>query len=67
VAVLLLIGRNPMKVEFAEELRPILEEHESAIQVQATYLPGEVVKERYLNRPFGNAYDFGQQDNSVDI
>ena len=56
-----------MEVEFAEDLRPVLKQYESALQIQATYLPEDDVRKRYLNRPFGNAYDFGQQDNSVDI
>ncbi len=56
-----------MRVEFSEDLRPFLEDHKSALQIQATYMPEGEIEERYLNRPFGNAYDFGQQDNITDL
>ncbi|KAF7506934.1 hypothetical protein GJ744_011065 [Endocarpon pusillum] len=59
--------RNPMQVEFADDLIPTLKGHESDLQIQATYIPAAEVEERYFNRPFGNAYDFGQQDDTVDI
>jgi hypothetical protein len=56
-----------MKVEFDDDLKPTLEEYEPTLQIQGTYIPGAEVEKRYLNRPFGNAYDFGQADNTVDI
>lgn len=56
-----------MQVEFADDLIPTLEGHGSDLQIQATYLPAAEVEKRYLNRPFGNGYDFGQQDDTVDI
>jgi hypothetical protein len=51
-----------MQVEFAEDLRPILDEHRSELQIQGTFLPEKDIMERYLNRGYGNAYDFDQQD-----
>jgi hypothetical protein len=57
---------NPYKqcnaVEFAEELRPILEEYSPVLQIQSRLLPEKDILERYLNRGYGNAYDFDQQD-----
>jgi hypothetical protein len=54
--------RNAMQVEFAEELRPTLEEYNSVLQIQSAFLPEKDILERYLNRGYGNAYDFDQQD-----
>jgi hypothetical protein len=54
-----------MRVEFADDLRPTLEHHESALQIQSRYMPAGEIEERYLDRPFGNAYDFGQEDGLV--
>ena len=56
-----------MQVELAEDLIPTLKGYESDLQIQATYIPAAEVEERYLNRPFGNAYDFGQQGDTVEI
>ena len=53
---------NAMQVEFAEELRPILEEYSPVLQIQSKFLPERDILERYLNRGYGNAYDFDQQD-----
>ncbi|KAG8854094.1 hypothetical protein FRB96_007800 [Tulasnella sp. 330] len=54
--------RNPMTVEFSEELKPILQGSRSSLQIQSTFLPEAEIYERYLNRPYGNAYDFDQVD-----
>jgi len=51
-----------MQVEFAEELRPTLEEYNPVLQIQSAFLPEKDILERYLNRGYGNAYDFDQQD-----
>ena len=57
-----------MQVEFAEDLRPVLDDYRSELQIQSTFLPEEDITERYLNRGYGNAYDFDQQDRlAVDI
>jgi hypothetical protein len=53
---------NTMQVEFAEELRPMLEEYNPVLQIQSAFLPERDILERYLNRGYGNAYDFDQQD-----
>lgn len=56
--------RNPMTIEFAEELKPQLEaaSAKQQLQIQATYLPESDIEKTYLQKPFGNAYDFDQVD-----
>ena len=51
-----------MKVELSEDLRPMVEELASELQVPAVYLPEQEISKSYLNRPFGNAYDFNQKE-----
>jgi hypothetical protein len=51
-----------MQVEFSENLKPMLEQHDATLQIQSQFLPDSEIKKRYLNRPYGNAYDFDQQD-----
>lgn len=49
-----------MEIEFAEELRDRLNPAETGLQVAATYVTHEQLLKNYLNRSFGNAYDFNQ-------
>jgi len=51
-----------MEVEFAEGLRERLTKEKTGLQVAATFARDELVLQAYLNRPFGNAYDFDQVD-----
>ena len=48
-----------MKVEFADDLRDQLTP-DTGLQIAATYVPKEQLLKGYLNRPYGNAYDFNQ-------
>ncbi|KAI1269545.1 hypothetical protein F5Y18DRAFT_102664 [Xylariaceae sp. FL1019] len=56
--------RNPMRLEFAEDVKPILEELESrgglGLEVPIDWVSKQRVVDSYLNRAFGNAYDFNQ-------
>ncbi|KAF9883341.1 hypothetical protein FE257_003557 [Aspergillus nanangensis] len=52
--------RNPMRLELAEDLKPIVE-GQAALDVLVDWVTKEQALERYLNRGFGNAYDFGQR------
>lgn len=54
--------RNAMQVEFSEDLKPILEREAENLQVQAKFVPEKEIMEGYLNRPFGNFYDFDQKE-----
>lgn len=57
-----------MQVEFAEDLRPVLDEYRADLQIQSKFLPEKDIIERYLNRGYGHAYGFDQQDRlTVDI
>ncbi|KAI0453148.1 hypothetical protein F5B21DRAFT_304294 [Xylaria acuta] len=56
--------RNPMRLEFAEDIRPILKELDSrgelGLEVPVDWVSKEQAVDGYLNRAFGNAYDFSQ-------
>jgi hypothetical protein len=58
--LIIVIYRNAMRVNFAEELKPELED--SGLMVQATYKSEKDIEETYLNGAYGNAYDFDQED-----
>ena len=51
-----------MQAEFAQSLRPLLDIHGSDLQIQDTFMPEKEIHKRYLNRPYGHAYDFDQID-----
>ncbi|VUC37962.1 unnamed protein product [Clonostachys rosea] len=56
--------RNPMRLEFAEDVKPILEQLDRdgklGLQVPVDWKPTEEIVETYLGRGFGNSYDFNQ-------
>jgi ectoine hydroxylase-related dioxygenase (phytanoyl-CoA dioxygenase family) len=52
--------RNPMKLELAEDLRPVIES-QADVEVPVDWVTKPEAISRYLNRGFGNAYDFNQQ------
>ncbi|KAI0873903.1 hypothetical protein GGS24DRAFT_366164 [Hypoxylon argillaceum] len=56
--------RNPMRLEFADDVKPVLEELESrgelGLQVPVDWVSKQQAMNGYLNRAFGNAYDFNQ-------
>ncbi|EDU42045.1 phytanoyl-CoA dioxygenase family protein [Pyrenophora tritici-repentis] len=54
--------RNQMQVEFAEELEEELSLEKTGLRVAGTYVPSEQLLKNYLNRPYGNAYDFNQTE-----
>jgi len=49
-----------MTVEFSKELEPLLKQYEDVLQIQGSFVTEEEIMDRYLNRAFGNAYDFDQ-------
>jgi hypothetical protein len=51
-----------MEVEFTEGLRNRLAKERTGLEVAATFAKEEEVLKGYLNRPYGNAYDFDQID-----
>lgn len=57
--------RNKMRLELAEDIKPILERLEGVgkleLEVPVDWVKKEVALERYLNRGFGNSYDFSQE------
>lgn len=57
--------RNPMRLEFGDDVRPVLEGLEKdgklGLEVPVDWVAREKVLEGYLNRGFGNSYDFNQE------
>ena len=51
--------RNTMQLELSESLKSVIEA-EGNLQVPVDWVSEEEAKARYLNRGFGNSYDFGQ-------
>lgn len=49
-----------MNLELAEELRPAVE-RETRLKVPVNWVSEEQALGRYLNRGFGNEYDFSQE------
>lgn len=56
--------RNPMRLEFGDDIKPLFEDlkRQGKLGVQAPidWVERADVLERYLNRGFGNSYDFNQ-------
>ena len=48
-----------MKVELAEELKPLVDECKD-LEIPAKFVSEKEAMEGYLNRGFGNSYDFNQ-------
>jgi hypothetical protein len=51
-----------MQVEYSEDLKPTLKTFEDKLQIQSTFFPENEIMNRYLNRGFGNAYNFDQEN-----
>lgn len=51
-----------MDVEFADELKERLTPEKTGLQIAATFVSSENLVKNYLDRPYGNAYDFNQID-----
>lgn len=49
-----------MRLELAEELRPMVE-RETGLEIPVDWVFEEEALARYLNRGFGNEYDFSQE------
>lgn len=56
--------RNPMRLEFASDVRPVIEKLERdgrlGLDVPVDWVEREKAIQGYLNRGFGNSYDFNQ-------
>lgn len=49
-----------MRLEFSRSVQPIIEKQDS-LEVPVDWVTEEGAMSRYLNRAFGNAYDFSQR------
>ena len=48
-----------MRLELAESIKPMIE-GQDALDVPVDWVSEEVAASSYLNRGYGNSYDFGQ-------
>ena len=48
-----------MRLEFAEEIKPSVE-GQNMLEVPVDWVAENIAAERYMNRGFGNSYDFRQ-------
>ncbi|KAI5459301.1 hypothetical protein BGZ63DRAFT_415919 [Mariannaea sp. PMI_226] len=57
--------RNRMRLEFGEDIKPVLEklelEGKLGMDIPVDWVSSNEVMENYLNRGFGNSYDFDQE------
>lgn len=51
-----------MEVEFAHELAERLSPEKCGLNVAAQFISSEQLLKSYLNRAYGNAYDFDQSE-----
>ncbi len=51
-----------MEVEFSNDLKEHLSPEKTGLDIAASYITKERLHRNYLNRSFGNAYDFNQID-----
>ncbi|KAJ5810463.1 uncharacterized protein N7503_002681 [Penicillium pulvis] len=56
--------RNPMNLQLADDLKGTIEQ-EKLLEVPVQWASEDVVLDQYLNRGFGNAYDFSQGENTL--
>jgi ectoine hydroxylase-related dioxygenase (phytanoyl-CoA dioxygenase family) len=54
--------RNQMEVEFSSDLKDALTVEKTGLDIAAMFVRDEDVLNNYLNRPYGNAYDFNQTE-----
>ena len=48
-----------MRLEFSEEIKPLIE-RQTLLEIPVDWVSEDVAREKYLNRGFGNSYDFRQ-------
>ncbi|KAH0383854.1 phytanoyl-CoA dioxygenase family protein, partial [Aureobasidium melanogenum] len=53
--------RNAMRIEFSEDLETVLDREGSDLQIQRTLVPEQTITDGYLNRGYGNSYNFDQE------
>lgn len=53
--------RNPMRLQFGEDVRGLLAGFESQLEIPVDWMRDEQALGSYLQRGFGNSYDFDQE------
>ena len=51
-----------MQVEFSADLKQRLTAEKTGLHVPAQFVSNEELEKNYLDRPYGNAYDFDQME-----
>ena len=51
--------RNRMKLELSDSLQPVIE-REQRLEIPVNWVTESEAMTRYMNRGYGNAYDFSQ-------
>ncbi|KAJ5580079.1 uncharacterized protein N7459_006064 [Penicillium hispanicum] len=51
--------RNPMKLQLVDDLKEVIEKEQS-LEIPVEWASKDAIDAQYLNRAFGNAYDFSQ-------
>lgn len=51
--------RNQMRLELSDEIKPVVEK-QTALEVPCDWVSEQEAATKYLNRGFGNSYDFNQ-------
>lgn len=52
--------RNPMRLEFGDDIKPILANDARNLEIPVDWTTTHEAGNNYLNRGFGNSYDFNQ-------
>jgi hypothetical protein len=55
------LDSNAMTIEFSEDLTLVLDREGADLQIQRTLLPEQTILDGYLNRGYGNSYNFDQE------
>lgn len=50
-----------MTIEFSKDLETVLDREGSDLRIQQTLVPEQTILNGYLNRGYGNSYNFDQE------
>jgi ectoine hydroxylase-related dioxygenase (phytanoyl-CoA dioxygenase family) len=53
--------RNQMRLQLGDDIRPTVESEIKGLEVPVDWVPADIARESYLDRGFGNSYDFDQK------
>lgn len=56
-----ILGSNAMTIEFSKDLENVLDREGSDLQIQRKLVSEQKIMDGYLNRGYGNSYNFDQE------